>query len=380
MTAKKAEAKGAGLQNLIRDLVKKHGSPLMLIFTDELEKQFFRFKRYLNNVDPFYAIKANPHPEIIKTFIKLGAGVDVASAAEMKKVLGLGADPEKIIFANTIKSPEDIEFSFKAGVDLMTFDNEPELYKIAKHCPRARVLVRLKVTNEGSTVELSRKFGADPDQAIFWLNKAKSLGLTPVGIAFHVGSQCVRVDNYLKSLDICSFLFSEAEKIGIKLSILDIGGGFPIKYFEDDNHICFPDMAVQIRRKLKRLFKKDIRFIAEPGRFFSGPAGVLVTQVVGRAFRDNRNYYYLNDGVYGDFSGVVFDHCRYQFHSLKRGQKFLSTLAGPTCDSFDTISLNEELPELEVGKIVYVKNIGAYSCASAVAGFNGFQPAKIIIL
>ena len=369
-----------GIENTIRRLVKKNRTPLMLISRDILKQQYERFNRYLPHVLPFYAIKANPYPEIIKTFIKFGAGMDVASANEMKLVLDLGADPEKIIFANTIKSNEDIAFAYKNKVRLMTFDNEPELYKIAKHCPEAKVLVRIKVDNVGSTVELSLKFGADPDQAIFLLKKAKSLGLNPYGVAFHVGSQCINVENYLQALDVSSLIFEESKQIGLDLAMLDIGGGFPIRHFDSDNHISFIDLAKQIRKKMRRLFEKHVQFIAEPGRFLAGPAGTLVTQVVGRTFRNNKNYYYLNDGVYGDFSGIVFDHCRYEFKTLRRGQKFLSTLAGPSCDSFDTISLNEDLPELEVGNVVYVKNIGAYSCASAVPAFNGFPPAKILMI
>ncbi|MEE8359869.1 MAG: type III PLP-dependent enzyme, partial [Candidatus Omnitrophota bacterium] len=139
-------------------------------------------------------------------------------------------------------------------------------------------------------------------------------------------------------------------------------------------------MATQIRHQMKAMFDRNVQFIAEPGRFLSGPSGILVTQVMGRTFRNNKNYYYLNDGIYGDFSGMIFDHCRYEFKTLRRGQKFLSTLAGPTCDSFDTLALNEEIPELYVGDVVYVKNIGAYSSASATSGFNGFLPAKTILV
>lgn len=352
----------------------------MLISRKALKYQFDQFRRYLPNVVPYYAIKANPHPDIIKIFARFGAGFDVASAVEMRRVLDLGASPDKIIFANTIKSAEDITAAHKAKVNLMTFDNEPELYKIAKHCPGGKVLLRIKVQNSGSVVELSLKFGADHDQAIFLLKKAKSLGLRPVGIAFHVGSQCTNVENYLHALDISAVIFAEAKRVGLLLSMLDIGGGFPIRHFEADNHPTFKDLAREIRKKLRRLFDKGTKFIAEPGRFFVGPAGTLVTQVVGRTFRNNKNYYYLNDGVYGDFSGIVFDHARYEFKTLRRGQKFLSTLAGPTCDSFDTISINEDLPELDVDNIIYVKNIGAYSCASAVPGFNGFPPARILMV
>jgi ornithine decarboxylase len=352
----------------------------MLIRRDILKKQYRLFSKSLPNVRPYYAIKANPNPEIIKYFIRLGSGFDVASAAEMKLVLGLGASPDKIIYANTIKSNADLAEAGRLKVKFMTFDNEPELYKIAKFCPGAKVLVRIKVENVGSAVELSLKFGADPDQSIFLLKKARSLGLTPAGVAFHVGSQCINVENYIRALDVTAAIFDEAKNFGLDLNIVDIGGGFPIKHFDKDNFISFKSLAAQIKKKMRRLFPKGTRFIAEPGRFFVGPSGTLITQVVGRTFRNNKNYYYLNDGVYADFSGIVFDHCRYEFKTLRRGQKFLSTLAGPTCDSFDTISLNEDLPELEVDNIIYVNNIGAYSSASAVPNFNGFPPAKVLMV
>ena len=370
----------SGIENIIRTMLKKHRSPLMLIRRSILEKQYQRFRKYLPEVTPYYAIKANPHPSIIKTFVKLGASFDVASAAEMKLVLRLGASPSKIIFANTIKSNEDIEIARRRRVRLMTFDNEPELYKLAKYYPSSRVLVRIKVANEGSVVELSLKFGADSDQAFFLLRKAKALGLVPIGISFHVGSQSKNVENYLQALEISANIFEEAKKNGMPLKIMDIGGGFPIQHFDSEIGINFERMALHIRKQMKELFDKNVKFIAEPGRFLVGPAGILVTQVIGRTFRNNKNYYYINDGIYGDFSGMVFDHCKYEFKTLRRGQKFLSTLAGPTCDSFDTLSTNEEIPELYVGDVVYVKNIGAYSCASATPGFNGFPPAKIIMI
>jgi len=370
----------SGVENLIRLILKKHRSPLMLIRRSVLKRQYERFRKCLPDVAPYYAIKANPHPAIIKTFIKLGASFDVASATEIKQVLRLGASPSKIIFANTIKSNEDIGIAKKRRVRLMTFDNEPELYKIAKYHAGARVLVRIKVANEGSMVELSLKFGADPQQAFFLLRKAKALGLVPGGVSFHVGSQSKNVENYLQALEISANIFEESKKNGMPLKIMDIGGGFPIQHFDNEMGINFERMASQIRKQMKELFDRNVRFIAEPGRFLVGPAGVLVTQVIGRTFRNNKNYYYINDGIYADFSGMVFDHCKYEFKTLRRGQTFLSTLAGPTCDSFDTLSLNEEIPELYVGDVVYVKNIGAYSCASAVPNFNGFPPAKIIMV
>jgi len=376
----KARPDSSGIENLIRAMLKRHRTPLLIIRRCVLEKQYARFCKALPEVRPYYAIKANPHPAVIKTFVKLGAGFDVASAAEMKLVLRFGASPSKVIFANTIKAAEDIECARRRRVRLMTFDNESELYKIAKYHPGARVLVRIKVTNEGSVVELSLKFGADPEQAFFLLRKAKALGLNPVGVSFHVGSQSTNVENYLQALEISAAIFSESKKNGLPLKIMDIGGGFPIQHFDNEIGINFERMASQIKKQMRELFDRNVKFIAEPGRFLVGPAAILVTQVIGRAFRNNKNYYYLNDGIYGDFSGMIFDHCRYEFKTLRRGQKFLSALAGPTCDSFDTLSLNEEIPELYVGDVVYVKNIGAYSCASACIGFNGFPPAKIILI
>ena len=214
--------KSGGIENLIRRMLKKHSSPLMLIQEDTLEKQFRIFRKTLPEVTPYYAIKANPYPGIIKKFIELGAGFDVASANEMNTVLELGASPEKIIFANTIKSNEDIKIVHKKKVKLMTFDNEPELYKIAKYCPGAKVIIRIKVANVGSIVELSLKFGADPEQSISLLKKARSLGLKPIGVSFHVGSQCTNAENYLQALEISSAIFNEAKQSGIFLNILDI--------------------------------------------------------------------------------------------------------------------------------------------------------------
>lgn len=369
-----------GVEALIRKNLKKHKTPFMLIRRSVLERQYKRFAKAFPKVEPYYAIKANPNPGIIKKFVKLGASFDVASGNEMKQVLSLGASPKKIIFANTIKTEEDIKLAKRRGVRLMTFDNEPELYKIAKHFPRARVLARIKVANSGSVVELSLKFGADADHAFPLLKKAKTLGLVPMGVSFHVGSQATNVENYLQALEITAKIFDEAEENDMPLKMVDIGGGFPIQHFERESGINFERMASAIRQQMRSLFRRNVEFIAEPGRFFAGPSGILVTQVVGRAFRNNKNYYYINDGIYGDFSGMVFDHCKYEFKSLRKGRTFLSTIAGPTCDSLDTLSLNEEIPELYVGDVVYVKNIGAYSCASAVPGFNGFPPAKIVMV
>jgi len=366
------------LPKRIRALVKLHGTPLMVIDQRILKAEYQRFKRLLPRVDPYYAIKANPHPDIIKTFRDLDCGFDVASEGEMRHVLAQGVKPSRIIYANTVKRPEALEFARKAHVNFVTFDSEPELYKIAKHAPGCRVLARLKVSNLGSIVELSLKFGADHDQVVPMLAKARTLGLRPAGISFHVGSQCTNFENYQRALEATAQIMKAAREKDIAFKVIDIGGGFPIRHFKAET-VSLDSFGHQLRRELDRLFPKEIEIIAEPGRAFSGPAGMLICRVVGRSIRNNKNYYYLDDGVYGDFSGLVFDQCKYEFRTLVKTQKYASILAGPTCDSFDTISLNEDLPELDVGSIVYIPNIGAYSCASAVI-FNGIPPAKVIVV
>jgi ornithine decarboxylase len=366
------------LPKRIRALIKLHGTPILVLEKKKLIEEYQRFRRLLPRVRLFYAIKANPHPDVIRTFRDLGGCYDVASEGEMRHVLAQGVSPDRIIFANTVKRPEALEFCRKSRINFVTFDNEPELYKIAKHAPGCRVLARLKVSNMGSIVELSLKFGADQDQIVPMLAKAKALGLKPEGISFHVGSQCTNIENYQRAFEAAGHIMREAKSKGVPFKIVDIGGGMPIKHFDNDTY-TLETFASQMRRELDRIFPKDIDIIAEPGRALCGPAGMLITRVVGRAIRNNKNYYYLDDGVYGDFSGQVFDHCKYQFKTLKRGQKFASILAGPTCDSFDTISMSEDLPELDVGDVVYVPNIGAYSCASALT-FNGIPPAKVMVI
>ena len=366
------------LPKRINTLIKLHGTPLMVIDRRQLIQEYQRFRRLLPRVRLFYAIKANPHPDVIKTLASMGSSFDCASEGEMRHVLDQGVSPGNIIFANTVKRPEALEWIRRNKINLVTFDNEPELYKIAKYAPGCRVLARLKVSNLGSIVELSLKFGADQDQIVPMLLKARGLGLKADGVSFHVGSQCTNIDNYLRAFEGVADIIEEAARRGLKIKMVNIGGGFPIKHFRSDTH-SLETFASRMRRELDRLFPKDIDIIAEPGRALAGPAGMLICRVIGRSIRNNKNYYYLDDGVYGDFSGTVFDHCKYEFRTLTTTQKFLSILAGPTCDSFDTISVSEEMPELDVGSVVYVPNIGAYSCASALT-FNGIPPAKVIVV
>lgn len=364
------------LKKIIVSLVKKHGTPLFLISKSALIKQVKKFQTALPRVRLFYAVKANSHPVVLKTLAAAGTNFDVASVQEIRMLLDIGVTPDRIIFANTVKRPEALRFAAKHGVKLMTFDSEYELNKIARNAPGSKVLIRIKVPNVGSIVELSLKFGAEPADAIPFLIKAYHLNLKPAGVSFHVGSQNTNVENYLASLEMASIIFKDAQLKQLPLEILDIGGGFPIRYSDNEKDFFAP-MARHIRKELGRLFSPEIDVVAEPGRLIVGPACILVTQIVGKSIRANKHWYYLDDGIYGSLSGIIFDHCKYQYRTFKRGVAQITTLAGPTCDSLDIISVSEDLPELELGDLLYAENIGAYSWVSAT-NFNGIPPAKAV--
>lgn len=361
---------------IIKSLAKKHGTPLLAISRNSLVEQIKKFKKLLPRVTPYYAVKANSHEDIIKTFVKMGAGFDVASRYEMELVLKHGAKPGRIVFANPIKLPETMKYALSKKIDLTVFDSEYELYKIAQYAPGARVLVRIKVPNIGSVVELSLKFGADPTDAIPLLIKAHKLGLKPVGIAFHAGSQCTHIENYLEAFEMAGIIMRDAKLKQIPLSIVDIGGGMPIQHFDHDDDL-FTKFGPKLAKELDRVFDPSVEIMAEPGRAFSGPACTLITKVIGKSIRENKPWYYLDDGLYGTLSGILYDFCKYQYKVFKRGLTHISTLAGPTCDSHDIIDRAVELPELDINDIVYVPNIGAYSIASTTT-FNGIPPAKVI--
>ena len=362
----------------LKALVRRHGTPLVAISRSGLLRQLERFRRVLPRVQPFYAVKANSHLDVLKTMVSAGACFDVASIAEMRAVLAAGAKGDRCIFANTIKPASAIAEARKLGVKLMTFDSEYELDKIADRAPGARVIVRIKVPNIGSIVELSLKFGTEPADALGLLIKAHKMGLVPVGVSFHVGSQCTRVENYIQALEMAAIIIHDSRLKQLPLEILDIGGGFPIRHFDGELD-PFDAAAATIAQEIDRLFDANVRVIAEPGRFLVGPAATLILRVIGKAIRENKHWYYLDDGVYGALSGQIFDHAKYQFKVTRKGRRQLSTLAGPTCDSLDIVAIGEDLPELELGDIVYVENIGAYSVATAT-GFNGVPPAKVVMV
>jgi ornithine decarboxylase len=236
-------------------------------------------------------------------------------------------------------------------------------------------LLRLRVPNTGSLVELSSKFGCDPAEAVDLIGEAFRAGLVVEGISFHVGSQCANFENFVQALNIAAAVVREAATRGHKLQIVDIGGGFPVRY---DRHVKpFNLLARKINAEIARLFPADTQILAEPGRFLVATAATAVARVIGKAVRDGKTCYYIDDSVYHTFSGIIFDHVQYRLKSFRRGKAEICAVFGQTCDGLDTISQSETLPDLEIEDLVYSECIGAYSTASAT-WFNGFAPAAVV--
>lgn len=366
-------------------LAKKYGTPLFIIDHAKIRENFRTFKKNLPNVQAYYAVKANSNQEIIKTLFKEGASFDVASYNEFMQVYKYlkhfqKSDKyffiwDKIIFSNTIKDRHTLK-KIKKYKPLVTYDNADEVKKIKEHCPTAGLVLRLKVPDSGSQVELSSKFGAEPGEALDLINLAFDSGLTVEGLSFHVGSQCTNFDNYSSALHITSDIFQTCRKKGYNTRIVDIGGGFPVAY--DSGVPKFEQLAEIIASECKRLFPQDTELIAEPGRFMVATAATLVSEIIGKAQRDGKIFYHINDGVYNTFSGIVYDHWQPNFKAFKRGKNGVCAVVGPTCDSFDKISVSEQLPgNLQIGDFLCTENIGAYSIASATK-FNGFDGAGIL--
>jgi ornithine decarboxylase len=369
---------------LLKDLARKHGTPLFLVDHEAIRSNYAEFKRYLPRVQAYYAVKANPAPAIIRTLYAVGASFDVASLAEFKLVYDnirdLSAETrqsfiwDKVIYSNPIKDRRTLE-ELDRYKPLVAFDNSEEIEKVRKHAPHAGLALRIRVPNTGSMVELSSKFGASPAEAVRLISMAFDAGLTVEGLGFHVGSQCTNFENYVQALSTSASIMEEAETRGFSLKLLDIGGGFPVRY---DRHVRpFRELAKILSAELNRLFPKNLEILAEPGRFMVATAAALVAEVIGKSERDGKRCYYLNDGIYHTFSGILFDHCQYHLKAFKKGPRRISAVFGPTCDALDTISQAEELPELRLGDLVYSENIGAYSHASSTC-FNGFPPAQVI--
>jgi ornithine decarboxylase len=367
-------------------LARKHGTPIVIVDHKVLRENYQQFRKYMPRVQVYYAVKANSDPAIVRTFYEAGASFDVASLAEFLTVHEMIKDLpakerqdfiwDRIIYANPIKAVETLE-QLDSYKPLVVYDNYEEVIKIARHAPHSGLVLRLRVPNTGSLVELSSKFGALPGEAADLIAFAQNNMLQVEGLSFHVGSQCTNVANYTQALQMAANVFAEARARGYNLKLLDIGGGFPAHY--DAAIPPFRRLAKTINSELNRLFPPPVEILAEPGRFLVATSATAVAMIIGKAVRDGKLCYYINDGVYHTYSGVIFDHCQYPLKSFKKGPPQICSVFGPTCDALDTITLAAQLPDLDMGDLLYSENIGAYAAASSTS-FNGFPPAQVVHL
>jgi len=366
----------------INDELSDHEEAFYIVDLSMVLKQYKQWISLLPRVKPYYAIKCNSNPAIVRTLGSLGVNFDCASKAEIQQILGSGYSPSRIIYANPTKMKGHINYAKSVGVDLMTFDNAHELQKIAECFPNARLVLRIITDDSHSVCKFSTKFGAPLNQTKNLLSEAKALGLNVVGISFHVGSGCMSTESFALAIKSAAQVFEEAKEIGYNLNLLDLGGGWP---GTDHDGITFSAIANYIRPLIDELFPSTVQIIAEPGRYFCAASHTLAVNVFAkRTIPDGENgkrfLYYINDGVYQSFNCIFFDHSHPQplvFVPGTRTQTYKCTVFGPTCDSMDCIAKDIDLPELEVGEWLYFNNMGAYTVAAA-SPFNGFKSCPTI--
>ncbi|MBS0387841.1 MAG: type III PLP-dependent enzyme [Proteobacteria bacterium] len=361
----------------IRRLVAEFGSPLLIVDCARVREQYRSLARALPGVDLHYALKPLPHPAVVRAVIDAGGWLDLATTGEVLVAAAVGVPGARCIHTHPIKRARDIRNALEHGVTIFVADNPDEVRKFRAHAGRASLLLRVSFRSPGAVCDLSRKFGCDPEQALALARLAASLDVEVRGFSFHVGSQAVDAAKHAEAIEVCAALLAAArrERLGA-CDTLDIGGGFPIDYGERAAGIhryCAP-----IRRALAQLPKR-VRVIAEPGRYIVGPAAIGVATVMGRAQREGHWWYYLDDGLYGSYSGQLYDHARYPVSVMRDGPLLPSVLAGPTCDGIDVIAEALQLPKLNIGDLVVGRQMGAYTWATA-STFNFFPKATIVVV
>ncbi len=354
-------------------------TPFLLIDGDKVREKASMIGRHIRNSRMFYAVKANPDIGIIKFLNKAGVGFEIASEGELEILASINVGPERIISSNPVKSLKFLRKAASYGVNYFAFDSEAEIEKLAKYIPWCNVYIRLSVPNEGSEWPLSKKFGVELDEALTLLCRARDRRLNPVGITFHVGSQCTNIYNWNNALDKAKMLWDEAEKKGIKLEILNIGGGYPINYTK--NVVGIEAIEKNVNTRIYDRFPEDTKIYIEPGRAVVGDAGIFVTTVIGKAKREDKDWLYIDVGVFNGLmesvGGIKYSYIIEDSKHTRHKKQW--TVAGPSCDSFDVIDQNVTLPEPLVGNLVLILSSGAYTVSYA-SEFNGFSIPKTILI
>lgn len=347
-------------------------NPFYIINIKDIIKQYTEWNTKLPNIKPYYAVKCNNNEKILKILNILGCNFDCASKKEIELIKNYTNNTQNIIYAHPCKMISHIKYAKKNNVNLMTFDCIEELYKIKEHYDDAKLLLRLCVDDSKSLCQFNSKFGSKLEDINKIIDIIIDLKLNLVGFSFHVGSGCKDAYSYYSALKTCYEAYTIALNNNITISIIDIGGGFP---GSNDNYISFDDIVDNINNGIKDYFlNTNISFIAEPGRFLVEKSHTLVLSVICKKKEDNVIKYYLNDGIYGSFNCIHYDHQNpiLNPYNIYNNVQYNSTFFGPTCDSMDVIYKNIPFKELEIGDILYVKNFGAYTLSPSTI-FNGYN-------
>ena len=361
-------------------MAREQGTPVVLVEHDLIRLNCAEFTKHLPRVQPYYAVRANPAPEIIRTLHETGAGFDVRSLPEFTlcydnlKPLSPAERRDfirdRIIYTNPIKPRETLQ-ALNPFKPLVTCDHLGELEKIRQYAPLAGVVLRLRLP--GPKGEPARGSGFDRDEAQGLLEAAPGMRLAVEGLSVSVVSRRGTNHNLIRSLNLAAEIIHEVP--GQRLRFLDLGGGFPAVH---ERHVkTFSELARRINAEIDRLFPKDLQILGRPGRFLVASAGTALARIIGRSVQEGRTCYYIDDSVYQTYSGLLTGQCAYRFRAFKRGSTGPCAVFGQTGERLDVISPAEELPELEVDDLLYCENVGAYSHTFSAWG-NSFPPPKVV--
>jgi len=369
----------------VKAFANSQASPLLLVDLDIIRNHYIQLSESMPNSQIYYAVKANPMNEVLSMLKDLGACFDVASRYELDQMLGLGVDPSRLSYGNTIKKKADIAYFYSKGVRLFATDSEFDLLHLAEYAPGSRVFFRILTEGTGADWPLSRKFGAHPDMIYRLILQSADLGLIPYGISFHVGSQQRDIGQWDDAIARCKYLFDAVAEEGIEMQMMNLGGGFPANYV--DPTFSVPEYASEIQRFIQEDFGSNMPIlILEPGRSLVADAGVIVAEVVNISRKSKNNIYqwvYLDIGKFSGMIETIDESIKFPIFFDKEGLADEIILAGPTCDSMDIMyeHYKYHMPENVVpGDKVYIFTTGAYTQSYSSINFNGFPPLKAMIL
>ncbi|HDL02187.1 MAG TPA: type III PLP-dependent enzyme [candidate division Zixibacteria bacterium] len=376
---KKALNRGVNLQ-AVKELFHKreHTTPTLILSRTEIRRNYDTLAATLPRVKIHYAVKPNAHEAIIAEVFNRGGNFDVCSAGEIKKVLKTGIDPKTLIHSHPIKSIPEFDYAVNKGLELFVIDNIDEIDKLKRYNKKLKILIRFRInTNSTAVVNLQYKFGCQTEDVLPFARKIKEIGHEFYGLCFHIGSQCTYSENYVKAIESAHTLINQLDVIGFDTRLLDIGGGFPVEYTElilPIDEFCQP-----IADALDKHIRPGIHVISEPGRFIAASPITLICSIIGKAERDGKIWYYLDDGLYSTFSGILYDQCQYPVISNATGEHKLSVLAGPTCDSFDVMYDGLMIPEHNIGDKLMFTSTGAY-CEVSGSNFNSLRRPDYLVI